>query len=123
MIKQLILVGLGGGIGSIFRYSVSRIINKDIPGIFPLGTFVINMTGCLIIGVLMGLSLRYEWFDKDYRLLLITGFCGGYTTFSAFSLENMKLFENGNYLTLALYVSASIIVGMISVWLGFILSK
>jgi CrcB protein len=124
MIKQIILVGVGGGVGSIFRYLTSLLVNKYFhPVHFPLATFVVNIAGCFLIGLLIGLSVRYELFDKELNLLLVTGFCGGYTTFSAFSLENLRLLETQNYYLFFAYVIGSILVGLLAVWLGFLLTK
>ena len=121
MIKQLIFVGMGGGIGSIFRYLVSRIPFTQGP--FPWATFIINITGCFIIGLLIGLSFKYSFMDENMRLLFVTGFCGGFTTFSTFSLENVLMYQSGNYLALALYITLSIILGFTAVFLGLALTK
>jgi CrcB protein len=121
MIKQLILVGLGGGIGSIMRFLVSKI--PFAQSSFPWATFIVNITGCFLIGLLIGLSVRYRFLDADMRLLLVTGFCGGFTTFSTFSAENVYLYQSGNYLPLAFYVLLSIIAGFAAVFLGLALSK
>jgi CrcB protein len=124
MIKQLILVGVGGGVGSIFRYLASLVVNKYFyPVHFPLATFVVNITGCLLIGLFIGLSIRYELFDKELKLLFVTGFCGGYTTFSAFSSENLRLLEMQNHYILFTYIIGSILIGLLAVWLGFLLAK
>lgn len=123
MIKQLLLVGLGGGIGSIFRYLVSWWSLRRFEMDFPLATFIVNVTGCLLIGLLIGFSVRFNWLDQHLKLLLITGFCGGYTTFSTFSLENWSLFENGAYTHLVLNILGSIILGILAVWLGLYISK
>jgi CrcB protein len=124
MIKQLILAGVGGGVGTIFRYLTSLVVCKYChPVHFPLATFIVNITGCFLIGLFIGLSVRYEIFGKELNLLLVTGFCGGYTTFSTFSLENLRLLETQNYYLFFTYVAGSILTGLLAVWLGFLLAK
>lgn len=123
MIKKILLIALGGGIGSVIRYIAAFFVEKHLSCAFPLGTFVINITGCLLIGVLLGLSERYNFFNNELKFLLIIGLCGGYTTFSAFSTENLQLFESGRYLILTLYAAGSVFVGFSAVWFGNYLSK
>ena len=123
MIKQLLLVGLGGGLGSILRYSVSIWIRKYCVSVFPLATFIVNITGCFIIGLLLGLSTKYQFINNDLKLLLIVGFCGGYTTFSTFSHENLKLLNAGNYLVPISYTVLSVVLGILAVWAGNSLAK
>ena len=123
MIKQILLVGLGGGAGSILRYLVSFLTNKYNSLSFPLATFIVNISGCLIIGLLVGLSLKHTEVSPNLKLLLMTGFCGGYTTFSAFSLENMQLLQQGNYGIMITYTLTSILLGVAAVYLGYILVK
>lgn len=117
MLKQLILIGLGGGVGSIFRYLVSYwMLNKEKMA-FPWPTFIVNILGCLLIGFFIGLSLKSN-FKSDLRFLLIVGFCGGFTTFSTFSSENLLLWQNGNYAILFLYIFLSVILGVFAVVIG-----
>ena len=124
MIKQLLFVGLGGAAGSIFRYLISLWISRfHCASQFPFATLVANITGCILIGFLAGISARYNFLDKYLKLLLITGFCGGYTTFSAFSAENLRLLENNHYLLFALYAAGSCILGIAGVGLGMFLSR
>lgn len=123
MIKNILIVGLGGGLGSILRYLTSAITARHYAGVFPWATFSVNILGCILIGFLIGLSDRSEIMSPELKLLLITGFCGGYTTFSTFSSENLFLFSNGFYGTLAVYVLSSILLGLLGVFLGAMLAR
>ncbi|NDW12685.1 fluoride efflux transporter CrcB [Bacteroides sp. 214] len=123
MIKMILLVGLGGGLGSILRFLTSVIVNKYTQTTYPLSTFTVNIIGCFIIGMLLGLFERNQIINTDLRLLFMTGFCGGYTTFSAFALENINLFQSGHTLTALLYIVASVILGLLAVWGGVLLIK
>ena len=116
MIRNFLLVGLGGALGSMLRYGCNLVIGFKP---FPLATLFINTTGSFIIGMAVAYALKNETFAANWRLFLATGICGGFTTFSAFSLENLQLFENGKFGMLALYISASILLGVAAAWLGF----
>jgi CrcB protein len=122
MVKQLVLVGLGGGIGSIFRYLTSVYTAKYYANTFPLATFISNVLGCFIIGLLIGYFANANT-DNNLKLLFITGFCGGYTTFSTFAVENITMLQNQNYLTLIAYTLASVLVGFLAVGLGLMITK
>lgn len=123
MTKAIILVGLGGGIGSILRYLTSVVVAKHFQAIFPLATFTANVLGCLIIGIFLGLFDRQQLANPDLKFLLITGFCGGYTTFSAFASENINLFQSGNSLTAFVYIASSVLISLFAVFIGIILTK
>ena len=123
MVNNLLLVGLGGGAGSILRYLCQRWINATYMHSFPLATFLVNATGCLLIGMLYALAERSQVFTPQVRLLLVTGFCGGFTTFSTFAFENMSLIKSGDLFYFFLYAIGSIVVGLLAVYLGNFIIK
>ena len=120
--KQVILVFLGGGLGSALRYLISIRLNPIFNN-FYLGTFLVNIIGCLIIGILLGLGSKQQIISPSTSLLLATGFCGGFTTFSTFAFEKYDLLKSGNLMAFFLYLGLSIIIGVISVALGLYFSK
>ena len=122
MIKDIILVGVGSGIGGVFRYLVS-LLTCQVHNGFPWGTFIVNIAGCLLIGILWGVTSRFTNISSSFSLLLMTGFCGGFTTFSTFSKESMTLLQTSNYFLFALYVIGSVLLGIIAVALGYITVK
>ncbi|MDD2549976.1 MAG: fluoride efflux transporter CrcB [Bacteroidales bacterium] len=119
MIKNLLIVALGGGIGTVLRYLISSYLQKGANGAFPWGTFTVNIVGSLIIGVLYGLSERGEFMTNELKLLLVVGLCGGFTTFSAFTNEIFTLTKGGEFLQVALYTSLSVTLGFLFVYLGY----
>lgn len=116
--KAILIIWLGGGIGSVCRYLVQLGASRMFNITFPVGTFVVNITGCFLIGLLYGLANRYALLTLEWRLFLITGLCGGYTTFSSFSYEGISLFKHGNYMYFILYVMASVVMGLFSTLAG-----
>lgn len=123
MSRILFLIGMGGLIGSIGRYLTASYFTKIFPSAFPYGTFAVNVIGCLLIGIVYGFSERFNWFTPEWRLFMATGVCGGYTTFSSFAYENIKLLQEGNYLTFAVYSIISFILCLITSFLGLTLTK
>lgn len=121
--RILLLVGLGGGIGSVFRYLTSVVVNRHFQTIFPWATLIANVLGCLIIGLLLGFIERHQLTNPGLKYFFITGFCGGYTTFSSFASENMSLFQSQNTGIAFLYIAASILTGLFAVWLGLTIAK
>ncbi|MGK7879476.1 MAG: fluoride efflux transporter CrcB [Crocosphaera sp.] len=119
---QFLLVFLGGGLGSCCRYLISKIINEQIETIFPWGTLTVNLIGCLIIGIIIGLIEKLP-IHPYWLLFLVTGFCGGFTTFSSFSLENNLLLKNQEYTLLLVYTMISFLWGFAATFLGLILIK
>ncbi len=116
--SKLIVVALGGAIGATARYWLGNLINSRLPMQFPLGTFVINVTGSFIIGFFMTLVSQRLTVHPNWRLLIAVGFVGAYTTFSTFEFETLKLIEEGSVVSAALNVVLSFVVGFIAVWLG-----
>lgn len=121
--KSVILVGIGGALGSILRYLLGTTINKLYHGPFPIGTFIVNLIGCLLIGIITALIIKQNIINNDLKMLLIVGFCGGFTTFSSFSHENIQLINSGNFSILTFNIIASVGLGIIGVWAGLNIIK
>lgn len=117
--KGLLLVALGGALGSVARYKLSGwILHHTIDWKFPAGTFAVNVIGCLVAGVLAGLAEKHGLLSPDARLLLFTGVLGGFTTFSAFGLETMFLLKRGDIMVAGLNIVLSVLVGLLALWFG-----
>lgn len=122
--QSLLLVALGGALGSMARFKLSGIILHHAAQLkFPLGTFTVNILGCLIIGMLAGLAEKSGAFPYEWRVFLFTGVLGGFTTFSAFGLETMLLVKQGDLLIAFAYISLSIIIGLALLFAGYALLK
>lgn len=119
MWKDILYVGIGGGIGSIFRFIISRlVIRYATPEWTFAGTLAVNITGCFLIGVIAGWMLAHQPDNQTFRLLFIVGFCGGYTTFSTFAFENLRLIETNQWGLFALYTLSSVVLGLLAAWVG-----
>lgn len=117
-------VAAGGAIGSLARWQLGQLVQASGPGLrFPVATLLVNLLGCLAIGTLAGLFER-SWAGNDpMRLLLFTGLLGGFTTFSAFGLETIELLRRGAPLMAASYIAASVLGGLVAVWLGLTVAR
>ncbi len=123
MTRSLILVGAGSFAGGVARYLTQLLVQKYYPSSFPFGTLFINITGCFIIGVIYALADKGNLLSPGMRLLLATGFCGGFTTFSSFAFENISLLRDGEFFYTSLYILLSVIIGLLAVYLGILLIK
>ena len=123
MIKNLLLIGAGGFIGSVARYLLSR-LNTHVEWLsIPVGTLLVNVLGSLLIGFLIGISEKSPLMTFELRMFLMVGLCGGFTTFSSFTGENLMLMRNGQFLPLFLYTGLSILLGFTAVYLGYISTR
>ena len=116
--KSFLLVFLGGGLGSGLRYLVASAMNQ-YSKVLPFGTFTVNMLGCLLIGIILGYAQKENTLTSNQTLLLATGFCGGFTTFSAFANENLELIKNGEIFNFSVYIVGSILIGILAVCIGY----
>lgn len=119
---QFFVVFLGGGLGSCSRYFISKMISSEFQTLFPLGTFTVNVVGCFIIGVVVGLIERFQ-LHPSLTLFLATGFCGGFTTFSSFSYENYLLLRNQEYLLGLAYAFMSLFWGFAATFLAIFMIR
>lgn len=113
MLNNLLLVGLGGAVGSVLRYLCQRSLNVS----FPYGTLLVNILGCLLIGLLWGLFTKHT--DEPKRLLLVTGFCGGFTTFSTFTYEGVQMMMDNRWIQFSFYTVVSVTAGLMATYIGF----
>ena len=123
MIKILFIIGTGSFIGGVLRYLISKLIQNSMISSFPFGTFVVNILGCFLIGVIYGLSERGNYISTEWRMFLTVGFCGGFTTFSTFANENVSMLRDGNFMSFAVYTSLSVFLGLSATYFGNLITK
>ncbi len=123
MLKALLFVGIGGAAGSMARYGIGHMVSKFVSHPYPFATFFINIVGCFIIGMLFGYGQKQQLLMSDWWLILATGFCGGFTTFSSFALENISLLRSEQYLQAVLYTTLSVVLGLVLCRLGITLFR
>jgi fluoride exporter len=120
--KNILIIGLGGFLGSISRYLAARYIQSMFLSSFPFGTFVVNITGCFLIGLFYGISEK-SGMGTETKLFLTVGFCGGFTTFSTFANENLALLRENDLLYFALYAALSVFLGILATYFGNLVIK
>lgn len=111
-------VAVGSAAGGVARFALSTLVQQRVGPNFPVGTLVVNISGSLLLGFLMRLALGTDLISPETRVLLTTGFCGGYTTFSTFTYETMMLIEDGETMRAGLYIVLSVVLSLIGAWLG-----
>ena len=118
MYKLILIIGTGSFAGGVLRFLISRFVQSSILSTFPYGTFVVNLLGCFLLGLLYGLSEKGDVLSNEWRIFLTIGFCGGFTTFSTFAGENFAMLRDGNYFFFSLYTAASVFLGLLAVFAG-----
>jgi len=121
--RNLLLIFIGGGLGSVLRYAVYRFTDSIIQSAFPYGTFLVNIIGCFFIGFFVFYTERYDVQGLQWRLFLVTGLCGGFTTFSAFTFENLSLVTDHRILLFLLYTIGSVTLGIIATYFGLLAAR
>ena len=119
MFKTLLVIGMGSFAGGVLRYLLSRYVQHFSAVSFPLGTLLVNVVGCFLIGLFYGLFERENLMNLHLRLFMTVGFCGGFTTFSTFMNESFQLLKNDDFFFLLFYLTLSLIGGFASLYMGY----
>jgi len=123
MLRTILIVGAGGFIGSVMRYLVQIFVEKGLSSTFPWGTFVANMAGSLIIGMVFGLAEKGDLLSSEWRIFLAVGICGGFTTFSSFAYNNLMMIKEQSFGQLFWNIGGSLFFGILAVYLGIVLIR
>lgn len=123
MMKSLLIVGIGSFFRGVMRYAISMLMKNFCAQSFPWATLIVNLLGCFFLGTAVTLFGKYNLTNSLWCLMLTTGFCGGFTTFSAFANESLQLLQNGNFGLFILYLFASISLGLLFIALGYTIVK
>lgn len=123
MLKTMLIVGSGGFIGSMLRYLVQVNVEKLMSGTFPMGTLLVNVTGSFIIGIIYAFAEKGNLMSPEWRIFLAVGVCGGFTTFSTFTMDNLNLLKDNSLFQLLLYTGGSLFLGIVAVYLGIIITR
>jgi len=118
----LLLIGVGGALGSMARYLLSTLVYRLVPSLFPFGTFVVNVVGCVLFGIIVGLAEQRFVLRPDARAFLLIGVLGGFTTFSTFAFESFELLRDGQFTSAAVNVVGQVVAGIVGLWAGFVIS-
>jgi CrcB protein len=118
MLRTLLLIGMGGFLGSVSRFLIGQGLHRIFDTIFPIGTMTVNVVGSFIIGVVYSLAERDNLISPEIRMFLAVGFCGGFTTFSSFAFDKLNLLKDSGFLYLSMYLGGSIFLGLLAVYLG-----
>ncbi len=123
MLRTILIVGTGGFTGSVLRYLVQVLVERWQDSTFPLGTFIVNILGSLIIVVVFALAEKGDILNPELRIFMTVGFCGGFTTFSAFAYNNLNMLKDNSIYYLLLNIGGSLTLGILAVYLGIILIR
>ena len=122
-ILNIFLIAIGGALGSVARYLISTFVLRTTGTLFPLGTFVVNVIGCLMFGAIAGAASQRVQLAPALRLFLLTGILGGFTTFSSYAFESFTLVRDGQFLWASLNVAGQVIAGLAGMWAGYVVTN
>jgi fluoride exporter len=123
MVRSILIAGFGGFLGTVFRFILSRYIQENSASLFPWSTLMVNLAGCLLIGIIYGISEKGDLLSSEVRLFLTVGICGGFTTFSSFSNDAFLLLKEKEFLYFSIYTTISFFFCILAVYLGRIIAK